>query len=335
MDLITGSNPKFDELRDRLLHESNASPIYAASFAEYYQVFCGLVPITKTEFIISSGETPILLFLLHEYSSIGMRSQGYSYYDLPGLVALNLNADRAIQDLAIDKAFYQLREIGLLKSIRNNHFELIFPDLSARNSILIEKFANQSSSAFAFFERVINLRKSRDELVNEFSKSVKRAIKSEISEDQDFKFITEESAPEVRKNAVRELKQLHYQAAGRQTRSDETWNLQELQLANGSLAIGIGYRKGTIVHGAMYMISNSSAFYAVSANSKEPIGTSIAHPFISRSIFALKSMGIEKLYMGRQYEELTQELSNKEKNIANFKSFFGGELILGFGLRNA
>jgi len=73
----------------------------------------------------------------------------------------------------------------------------------------------------------------------------------------------------------------------------------------------------------------------VSANSKEILGTSIAHPFIAKSIFALKSMGIEKVYMGRQYEELTREITQKEKNIAKFKSFFGGELLIGLGLSSA
>jgi hypothetical protein len=335
LDLVNGSNPKFDQLRDQLLHESNANPIYASSFAEYYQAFYGVGPTTRIEFIIRSGETPVLLFLLHEYSSLGMESPSYSYFGLPGLVALNLNIDRAIQDLAVDQAFHQLREIGLLKAIKNNPFEIVFPDLFARNSAIIESFAKQSSSGFMFFERVIDLRKSKEELVNEFAKSAKVAIKSDTSKDQTFKFVTRESAPEERKSAVSELKELHHQSAGRQTRSNETWDLQELQLADGSLTLGIGYRNEIIVHGAMYMVANSSAFYAVSANSKEALGTSIAHPFVCRSIFALKSMGIEKLYMGRQYEELTRELPDKERNIAKFKSFFGGELILGFGLRNA
>ena len=46
-------------------------------------------------------------------------------------------------------------------------------------------------------------------------------------------------------------------------------------------------------------------------------------------------MGIEKLYMGRQFEYLTRDISEKEKNIAKFKSFFGGELLIGLGLSNA
>ena len=124
MSLIAGSNPKFDELRDQLLQGSNASPIYAASFAEYYQAYSGLAPIAKMDFIISKGEIPVLLFLLGEHSSIDVKSQNYSYYGLPGLVALNTSTERAIQDLAVDEAIHHLREIGLFNSIKNKSFEV-------------------------------------------------------------------------------------------------------------------------------------------------------------------------------------------------------------------
>jgi len=48
----------------------------------------------------------------------------------------------------------------------------------------------------------------------------------------------------------------------------------------------------------------------------------------------LKELGIHKLYMGRQFEELTRDITEKERNIEKFKSFFGGNLVLGFGLSN-
>ena len=103
---------------------------------------------------------------------------------------------------------------------------------------------------------------------------------------------------------------------------------------SGSIVIGLGYLQDELVHGAMFMLANRSAFYAVSANSRELLGTSVAHPFMHRSILTLKALGIEKLYMGRQFEELTRSITEKERNIAKFKSFFGGNLLLGFGLSN-
>jgi hypothetical protein len=334
LDLINSSNPRFNDLRDKLLLESNANPIYSSSFAEYYEEYFNTVPSKKLEFLVLNGETPVLLFLLHEFSSSALDSRTLSYFGLPGLVALNQKSAGGIHDQAVDQVLVQLREIGFLNSVSDFQFEVIFPDLPARNLKLIENFASKSSSAFVFFERVIDLRKSESDLVSDFSKSVKSAIKNDVSEEMSFKFVTQDSSLRERKNAIQELKELHFLSSGRSTRSDKTWELQELQLASGSLAIGMGHQQGKVIHGAMYMVANSSAFYAVSANSKEVLGTSIAHPFIYKSLIALKSIGIEKLYMGRQYEELTREITEKEKNIAKFKSFFGGDLILGLGLSN-
>jgi hypothetical protein len=335
LDLISSANPKFSDLRDQLLQQSNASPIYSSLFTEYYEEYFNAAPSRKLEFVVLDEETPILLFLLHEFSATALEPRTLSYFGLPGLLALNRNSGDEIHGLAINQVFNYLREIGFLNSIRNVPFEVIFPDLSTGSSKLIDKFASMSSSAFVFFERVIDLRKSNNELFDDLSKSVKSALKTQVSEGDTFKFVTHDSPLEVRKNAIEDLKKLHFLSSGRITRSEKTWVLQESQLEKGSLVIGMGYKEERLVHGAMYMVSNSSAFYAVSANSKEIIGTSIAHPHVFHSILALKSFGIEKLYMGRQYEELTRELTEKEKNIAKFKSFFGGELILGLGLCNA
>jgi hypothetical protein len=335
LDLISSTNPRFNDLRDQLLQESNANPIYSSSFSEYYEEYFNASPSDKLEFVVLNGETPVLLFLLHEFSSTTIEPRTFSYYNLPGLVALNRQCGDEIHDLAIDQVLTQLREVGFLNSLRSVPFEVIFPDLPAQNSKIISKFASESSSAFVFFERVIDLRKSESDLVNDFSKSVKNAIKRDVSEDVTFTFVTQHSPLEVRKNAIRDLKELHFLSSGRSTRSEKTWKLQENQLATGSLAIGLGHQQQKMIHGAMYMLADKSAFYAVSANSREILGTSIAHPFIYKSMLALKFMGIEKLYMGRQHEELSRKLTEKEMNIAKFKSFFGGELVLGIGLSNA
>ena len=334
MELISSTNPRFDDLRGQLLEESNANPIYSSSFSEYYEEYFKTTPSKKLEFVILNNETPILLFLLHEFSSNASESRTFSYFGLPGLVALNQKSGDEIHSKAIDQASNYLREIGFLNSLRNVPFQVIFPDLPGRNSKIIAKFASESSSAFIFFERVINLCKSESDLINDFSKTVKNAIKRDVSEEVTFTFVTQDSPSELRKNAIRELKELHYLSSGRSTRSERTWDLQENQLATGSLTIGLGHKQNKLIHGAMYMLANKSAYYAVSANSREILGSSIAHPFIYKSMLSLKTMGIEKLYMGRQHEELTRELAEKEKNIAKFKSFFGGDLVLGLGLSN-
>ena len=334
MELIDNKHFQFNDLRDRILSESDTNPIYASNFTNYYEEYFHRIPDKKLEFIVKHQETAVLLFLLHEYAASDTDVGEYSYYGLPGVIAINSKAHSEIQDSAIKKILLHLREIGVLKELRNKSFEVIYPDLSSSKIASIEEFIALSSSAYVYFERVIDLTQDENELVSNFSKSVKSAIKNSVLPEDSFRLINSNSSETTRKDSIRSLKELHFRSAGRKTRSDKSWDLQESLLKGGSIVVGLGYLEDELVHGAMFMLANGSAFYAVSANSRELLGTSIAHPFIHKSILALKALGIEKLYMGRQFEELTRDITEKERNIAMFKSFFGGHLVLGFGLSN-
>jgi hypothetical protein len=41
----------------------------------------------------------------------------------------------------------------------------------------------------------------------------------------------------------------------------------------------------------------------------------------------LKAIGINELYMGDQYEDLSRKVDAKTLNISKFKSYFGGKLV--------
>ena len=334
MDLLDGTSLQFNYLRDKILSESEANPIYASHFTDYYQEYFHRKPDKKLEFVVLHEGTAILLFLLHDYAATNKEVRHFSYYGLPGIIAINSETNSDIQDLAMKKILSHLREIGVIKNLRSSSFEITSPNSSSKNITSLEELISLCSSAYMYFERVIDLSKDADELVSNFSKSVKSAIKNNELAADSFRLIDSNSPEETRKETIKALKELHFLSAGRRTRSDETWEIQGSLLASGSIVIGLGYLQEELVHGAMFMLADKSAFYAVSANSRELIGTSIAHPFIFRSILALKTLGIQKIYMGRQFEELTRDITEKERNIAKFKSFFGGNLFLGFGLSN-
>ena len=334
MELLDSTNLQFNHLRDSILSESDTNPIYASHFTNYYEEYHYRKPVKKLEFIVKHDGKAILLFLLHDYSATDTEVRHFSYYGLPGVLAINSKANLEIQDLAMKMILSHLREIDALKNLRISSFEITYPDRSSNNITPLEELISLGSSAYVYFERVIDLSKDADELVSNFSKSVKSAIKKNVLTADSFRLIDSNSPDETRKDTIRALKELHFLSAGRRTRSDETWETQGSLLASGSIVVGLGYLQDELVHGAMFMLADRAAYYAVSANSKELLGTSVAHPFIYRSILALKALGIKKLYMGRQFEELTHNTTEKERNIAKFKSFFGGNLVLGFGLSN-
>jgi hypothetical protein len=94
----------------------------------------------------------------------------------------------------------------------------------------------------------------------------------------------------------------------------------------GSILLVHGIYNSIITHSSFFLLSHAKAFYGVSANLiKDKNSTS--HFFIIESLFYLKSIGIKKLYMGKQFEHLNGSKDLKIDNIAMFKSFFGGTLI--------
>jgi hypothetical protein len=334
MELIDSSNLKFNELRNIVLSESDANPIYASDFINYYNEYFNKTIKSKIEFVVLSHGVPVILFLIHEYDNYNSETGQLSYYGLPGLIAVNARADIDAKEFAFLQALTHLREIGALKKFRSNPFALVYPDPYSNKIDSFEELIALSTSARVYFEKVIDTSKDKGELLKNCSKSVKSAIKSSNNIETNFMFTDSKASETSRRQAIRDLKELHYLSAGRNTRSDKSWDIQASLLESGSVVIGTGYSNGKIIHGAMFMLANKKAFYAVSANSKELAGTAGSHPFIFNSILALKDIGIEKVYMGRQFEELTRHISEKERNIAKFKSFFGGNLLMGIGLSN-
>ena len=132
MELLDSKNLQFNQLRDKILSESNTNPIYASHFTDYYKEYFHHTPDKKLEFVVIHDETAVLLFLLHEYAANNTEARHYSYYGLPGVVAINSKVDSEIQDSAMRQILIHLREIGVLKNLRNNPFEITYPDLSSK-----------------------------------------------------------------------------------------------------------------------------------------------------------------------------------------------------------
>lgn len=321
-------------MRDEILSQELVNPIYSFHFKDYYEEYFSRKPEKRLEFLVTHEGTVIILYLIHEYSATRTEKKHFSYYGLPGIVVINSKVDKIIQDLAMRKVLSHLSGIGALKKLKDYSFDIIHPNPSSKNITSLETLISSGSSGYIYFERVIDISMEVDDIVNNLSKSVKLALKKTNLTAESFRFIDSNCLHKNQNEAINVLKDLHLQAAGRKTRSDKSWKIQESYLKNGCIVIGLGYFDQKPVHGSMFMLAANSAYYAVSANSREIHGTSVAHPFIFKAILALKELGIQKIFMGRQYEEFTRDVSEKELNIARFKSFFGGNLVFGIGLKN-
>lgn len=108
------------------------------------------------------------------------------------------------------------------------------------------------------------------------------------------------------------LRQLHGQSAGRETRSDETWELQARMITAGE-AICLGTDEAA----SLFVYNDQRCYYAVSAK----VNRCPTHPIIWAAMRFAKGLGIRWFEMGQQHFDAKDM---KTKGISLFKSAFGG-----------
>ncbi len=123
-------------------------------------------------------------------------------------------------------------------------------------------------------------------------------------------------------------REIHFHAAGRQTRPDRTWELMREWISNGFAVLGLVHHAGGVpVAAALFLTDKDGAYYGSSC--VEPAFTDergIMHVLLWEAMRFLKNRGIRWLETGYQHTlTLSQTVaSRKEVNIALFKRGFGG-----------
>ena len=116
---------------------------------------------------------------------------------------------------------------------------------------------------------------------------------------------------------IYQLKELHLKAAGRKTRSDETWDIQQEMIDAGEAFVVELYKDGTLISAALFMTNQYCCYYAVAASL---VGVN-SHPVIWAAIEYCKAEGLERFELGEKLEG-----TEKERNISKFKAGFGADL---------
>ena len=127
----------------------------------------------------------------------------------------------------------------------------------------------------------------------------------------------------------REFKNLHYLAAGRVTRSEETWNIQYEWIKKGFGVIILAYLEGKPIGGIYTILYKNGAYYGISANHPDYEDRSISHSiqwkmikWLRRNRYRYYELGIQQ-FSDQQYDHPSQ----KDLDISLFKRHFGGYTI--------
>ncbi len=127
-----------------------------------------------------------------------------------------------------------------------------------------------------------------------------------------------------------EFRQLHYQVAGRATRSIETWDLQEQAINRGeAFLVILRNESGVLVGGGLFHISKTEGMYAVGVYDRNLFDKPLGHIVQMKAIEHMKTLGLRWHKLGeRFYPGDSTKPSEKELSISHFKEGFATHMFL-------
>jgi hypothetical protein len=311
------SEAKFELAVSQLINVSKTNPIYSHSFCQYYRESTNL-DSTNSTVVIMSGTIPVVAIIF----SLGKTTEAQiNYFGLPAQLLISPIFDDETIDSALVLLFQEIRAICpvINKGKFINSFKLEI-DASALRHKRVEKLFFSNNIVEPKFDRIIEL---SGKFQISYSKSVKQALKESK---MDIRMISKKNHFTEIQEGISSLKSLHFKSAGRKTRSEKSWELQAKMVESGSAILLNGLNHNKIVTSALFMLNLNAAFYAVSASNRSETGLGLSHQLINYAIQEFSSLGITEIWMGEQYTYSIKSISEKERQIQDFKGYFGGRL---------
>tara|TARA_B100001093_G_scaffold162317_2_gene154738 strand:- start:2654 stop:3667 length:1014 start_codon:yes stop_codon:yes gene_type:complete len=178
---------------------------------------------------------------------------------------------------------------------------------------------DRATKDYLTYQMAVDLRKEIDEIRLDFRKSYKPLVnkakkewKVEVCDTDDEKLFEE-------------FRLLHLDAAGKQTRPIESWNIQRNQLRDKE-AFLVTVRDGDLLIGAgFFNYSRDEGMYSVGAYKRELFDKPIGHAVQMLAIEKLKDLGCLRYNLGQKTTSLDKTFfSEKENSISHFKEGFSG-----------
>jgi len=237
----------------------------------------------------------------------------------------NFNNPIYIDDLSLDSTSY-LNLIKELKKVCLNEgiSSISFKKKIKQSNLEDQLNKNKSHVDFIGVESSINLNDDLNVIFRKFSKGHKSSLKKNY-ENLKYELFDYKN---YQKNQIFEMMTFHEKIAGRQTRSKETWKINEkMILDNKGLLIKVSENKKLISYTFIFFNKENSIYFSSCTDRNMfKIYKNISHKVIWQAIQYLKLANCKKFYLGVTKSIYSKSLiSDKEKSIDLFKSSFGGD----------
>ena len=290
---------------------SHASVYHQVSNVDYYSAYFQGENIS---FILIEDHKPIAIFPIFAYqdnnewkissNSLGLISPLF-IRDIPKKSRKRLEK-QCIEIILLISRKLELRKILLFE---HSHFL----------STWFLQWLEKADKDFITYQLAIDLQQSIESIKLDFRKSYKPLVNKALKE-WDVR-VCEENVDEV----FEEFKDLHFEAAGKQTRSKESWSIQRKQIEDNE-AFLVSVRDGNLLIGAgFFNFSRDIGTYSVGAYKRDLFDKPIGHAVQIIAIKKLKDLGCKTYILGQKAVAISSGTSSqKEASISHFKEGFAG-----------
>lgn len=305
---------KLDSLKllfnDNLLHKTlENNPLFSIDNIEYQKNYrTDIISSENISFAIKNTDLKFL-YVFVAYKHITNSGMEFSNYGLP-IISLENEISPPLKKIIITEI---INRIEFDSNIIYSQFNI--ENLNIFSELLFVKYKRPDF----YFESKVNLLLDYNVIRQSFRKSYKSLI-SKFSKKIELKVYNSEN---INLNIYKEFKNLHFNEAGRITRSEKTWEIHFDMIKNSLAVLICAELNDELIGAALFIHSPYSAYYGVSASNKDLKKTlPITHLLIDKAIHYYKDLGLLNLILGTFEPDSKDE---KLRGISGFKSAFSNE----------
>jgi len=311
---------KFWNYFDRIYEDlPYVSSLYSKFSNFYYEQKCIDEGISYDDlsFILLHDEKPIAGFLGCLIQNNGSRY--IQNFDLPSFFIENYNGlspkQRKKYFLLIDELLTLKVDFKKFAGVTNTN------NISWALDYLMTKKNLRGSLKF---KREIKLEDSEKKLKSNIRKSYHSLINWGLRELN----LEVKDAKNINLKDIMALRELHFEEAGRRTRSEKSWIAQFEQIKNTPSFLVNGFLENKLVTSGLFICNKNHCYYGVSASKRAFFDKPLFHAVMWTAILKAKKSDINFFETGFEIVNNEEEIfSLKQKQIALFKSGFGGRLV--------
>lgn len=312
MRVVEPGDPAFDALWAALLaNHTNPSALISESHFEYQKFYLADKFIDRYRAVVEEGGRPIC---------------GSCFDLVDGVLDAVLVPSATIFAMGTRKggeALIREKISGLFA--RYNVARMRFLDQLADGGLSeLSRWAlDNGATCEVRFSQIIDLTREKAEMWTDVSRSIQRGV------NWGRKNMTVSVSND--RAGLESLRQVHFAAAGRITRSAETWDIQARMVEAGEAFVVLAKIDKEIVSASLFLLSANECYYGVGASDRNLFGRPISHVVMWTGIEHARHLGCRRFTVGSQvwpaHHHHAPSNAPKEISISTFKSRFGGKTV--------